>query len=106
MQRLVKVGLLRSVRGPRGGFTLAREPAEVTLLEVYEAIEGPVERATCVFGLPTCDGSNCILGCVLVEANQALLDHLSRTRLTDIRSVFLDPRFQIPPVIDEDESVN
>jgi len=40
MQRLGRAGLVQSVRGPRGGFSLARSPDAVTLLEVYEAALG------------------------------------------------------------------
>ncbi|MHC4475921.1 MAG: RrF2 family transcriptional regulator [Planctomycetota bacterium] len=45
MQQLVKVSILRSKRGPRGGFSLARPLNKVTLLEVIEAIEGPMEMS-------------------------------------------------------------
>ena len=62
MQRLVKVGLLSSVRGPKGGFSLAVDPQKVMLLEVFTAIEGPLETSSCLFGVPLCDGETCILG--------------------------------------------
>lgn len=39
---LRKAGLVRSVRGPRGGYALARPPEELTLAEVMEALEGPL----------------------------------------------------------------
>jgi len=51
MQRLTKLGLLRSIRGPGGGFLQARPPAQIKLLEVYEAVEGPLEPQDCVFSL-------------------------------------------------------
>jgi len=44
-QRLRRAGLVASKRGPGGGYTLARSPAEVTLREVIEAVEGPLEEA-------------------------------------------------------------
>jgi len=95
MQRLVKVGLLRSVRGPKGGFSLARRSDDVTLLDVFEAIEGPVEPSGCMFGLEDCDGKSCILGRVLFDANQMLLTHLSTTNLKSISGVFEDRGFMV-----------
>ena len=97
LQRLVKVGLLRSVRGPKGGFSLARDAAGTTLLEVFTAIEGPVESVDCLVGVALCDGQDCVLGKVMVEANQLLLDHLTRTNLKEISKVFLNGRIEIPP---------
>lgn len=42
MQELVKANILRSKRGPRGGFALARKPNRITMLDVIEAVEGPL----------------------------------------------------------------
>ncbi len=42
MQQLVRVGVLRSKRGPRGGFSLAKSPNKITMLEIVEAVEGPL----------------------------------------------------------------
>ena len=42
LQQLVKANILRSKRGPRGGFSLARPPKEITLLQVIEAVDGPM----------------------------------------------------------------
>ena len=42
LQQLVRANILRSKRGPRGGFNLARSPKKITLLEVIEAVEGPM----------------------------------------------------------------
>jgi Rrf2 family protein len=43
--RLRRAGLVRSKRGPGGGYTLARQPAEITLHDVVVAVEGPLEKA-------------------------------------------------------------
>jgi Rrf2 family cysteine metabolism transcriptional repressor len=45
MLRLVKPGLVRAVRGQKGGFVLARPPQHITLLDVLEALEGPMAIA-------------------------------------------------------------
>jgi Rrf2 family protein len=42
LQQLVRANVLRSKRGPRGGFSLARNPQKITLLQVIEAVDGPM----------------------------------------------------------------
>ena len=44
---LRRAGLVRATRGPRGGFTLARDAHEVTALEIVEALEGPIAPSVC-----------------------------------------------------------
>ncbi|MBE0647056.1 MAG: Rrf2 family transcriptional regulator [Bacteroidales bacterium] len=65
LQRLVKSDLLKSVRGPLGGFSLKREPKEYNLLEVYEAIEGPLEETDCPLAYEVCNYDQCIMGNVI-----------------------------------------
>lgn len=67
MQRLVKAGFLRSSRGPKGGFLMARPAREVTLLSIYEAMEGKVETDTCPFGKKICVFGECIFGDFMSE---------------------------------------
>lgn len=88
LQRLTKVGLLTSTRGPKGGFALARSPSDITLLEVFEAIEGPLVPCRCLFSEPWCDGSDCILGRAMVDANALLHHRLSTTTLADLSGIF------------------
>jgi Rrf2 family protein len=42
LQQLVRANVLRSKRGPRGGFSLAKSPKRITMLEIIEAVEGPM----------------------------------------------------------------
>lgn len=42
LQQLVRANVLRSKRGPRGGFSMARAPSKVSMLEVIEAVDGPL----------------------------------------------------------------
>jgi FeS assembly SUF system regulator len=48
VSRLSSAGLLKSVRGAGGGFRLARPAAMITLVEIVEAIEGPIALTSCV----------------------------------------------------------
>ncbi len=43
LQQLVRANILRSKRGPRGGFTLSRPADEITMLDLVESIDGPLE---------------------------------------------------------------
>lgn len=61
MQRLVKAGYLYSQRGPSGGFVLRRNPKDINFLELYEAIEGPIEVSTCPMDKQICPFDKCLL---------------------------------------------
>ena len=81
MQRLGKAGLVRSTRGPRGGFRLAREAEGITLLEVYEAVEGPVEPVRCLLGRPVCRGMSRLFGDFVHEFDTRFRGYLATTTL-------------------------
>lgn len=87
MQRLSKAGLVRSIRGPSGGFVLADRPQNITLLEVYEAIEGPFRQSQCLLSKKICMGEKCIFGDLLRKTNQMVYEHLKTTRLSDLGGV-------------------
>jgi Rrf2 family protein len=61
MQRLVKENFLESHRGPTGGFKLRKTPKDITLLQIYEAIEGKIEIGQCPLEKPICPFGKCIL---------------------------------------------
>jgi len=42
LQQLVRANVLRSKRGPRGGFSLAKPANKITMLEIIEAVDGPM----------------------------------------------------------------
>lgn len=78
-QRLVHVGIARAVRGPNGGFTLARPAAEISLLEIVEAVEGPFRLSQCLLGRPKCAKVNCILGALSDSINKQVTEFLAQT---------------------------
>jgi Rrf2 family protein len=88
LQRLAKVGLVKSVRGPKGGFVLGKPSDSITLLDVYESIEGPLEPNDCLFGTPVCSTGDCILGDLLATVNELVLEQLGGTRLSDLGHVY------------------
>ena len=50
LQPLVSAGVLRSTKGPNGGYRLARLPKQITLLEVVEAVDGTIRGEVPVVG--------------------------------------------------------
>ena len=86
MQRLVKAGLVASTRGPKGGFRLARPAETVTLLDVYEAVEGPVEPLGCLLGRPACRGSVCMFGDFLRDFDTRFRGYMATTTLHQLVS--------------------
>ncbi|MCX7047389.1 MAG: Rrf2 family transcriptional regulator [Candidatus Sumerlaeota bacterium] len=50
MTRLYAAGLVKSHRGPKGGFTIGKNPDEITVAEVLDATEGPIAIAPCIEG--------------------------------------------------------
>ncbi|NOZ84957.1 MAG: Rrf2 family transcriptional regulator [Deltaproteobacteria bacterium] len=85
MQRLTKAKLVRPIRGPNGGFMLARPAGKITLLEVFEAIDGKLETGDCLLAEPVCVGPGCILGNLLKNINNQVRDYLDGTRLSDLK---------------------
>jgi len=74
-----------SQRGMHGGFQLARRVAEISLLEVVEAIEGPTQLNLCIPQGPNCDRKDwCGAHSVWVEAQGALVKVLSKASVASL----------------------
>ena len=83
LQRLAKAGLVRSARGPKGGFTLAKPGDGITLLDVYETIEGKLEPLNCILNSRMCTGDFCIFGLLLSKVSSEVREYLTTRRLSD-----------------------
>lgn len=80
ISQLSIAGLLHTSRGARGGVTLAREPKQISLLEVIEAIDGPILLNECVSDKGTCTfDSDCPLRPVWCDAQEELVGRLKGT---------------------------
>ncbi|MBA2701076.1 MAG: Rrf2 family transcriptional regulator [Chloroflexi bacterium] len=88
-------GLVRSTRGARGGYELARAPETIPMGEVLRALEGPIAPMVCATGDPehatTCDrSSRCTVNVLWVRVRDAVtgaLDSMTLADLTPIRPV-------------------
>ena len=86
-QQLVKAQILRSSKGRRGGFALARPAHDISLLQIVEAMEGPYTLERCVVGFETCsDATPCAQHDLCKPIRQKMKEYLSNTTVADLGS--------------------
>lgn len=84
MQRLVKAGIVKSNRGPGGGFVLGEKPSKIRLLDIYIAIEGSFPHSNCLFEKKVCGKRSCFLGDFLRNINAECSDYFKNTTVGDL----------------------
>jgi len=84
MQMLVKNGYLKSNRGPTGGFQLNRPANTISLLEVYEFIEGTIECKFCSIPESECPFITCVFGNKAEKFSEEFVEYLRNTNISDL----------------------
>lgn len=80
VSQLSVAGLLQTSRGARGGVSLARPPEQISLLEVVEAIDGPILLNECVSPNGVCTfGDDCPMRPIWCDAQSELVERLNKT---------------------------
>jgi len=88
LQNLARRKLIRSFKGVRGGYELARPAAEITLEDIVEATDGQDVVTGCVLGLAECSEENpCPLHSSWKEVKVKLTEMLEQTTLADLAEV-------------------
>jgi Rrf2 family transcriptional regulator, iron-sulfur cluster assembly transcription factor len=84
-QQLSTARIIVGQRGITGGYLLARHPSLITLLDVVEAVDGPVIKRHCCLGVMGCQvKSMCVVLDTFVEANNRFADYLRGITLESI----------------------
>lgn len=83
LQRLAKAGFVNAKSGPRGGYSLALAADEIIMLEVFEAIDGPID-CCCTQSPAVCDGRTCVFGQLVTIVNKQVRDYLGGIRLSEL----------------------
>jgi Rrf2 family protein len=85
LQRLTKAGLLHSQHGINGGYTLARDPHEISAYEVIRAIDGPLFITACITVRGECDQTQrCTIREPLRKVNESIEEVLRRIKIAEM----------------------
>jgi FeS assembly SUF system regulator len=85
LKSLTRAGLLVSQRGSKGGYSLARTPGEISVVEMITALEGPVGFTECTIHPGACaQESSCQVRDPWHRINGAVRDALERITLADL----------------------
>ena len=93
LQQLARKGLLRSSKGPTGGFSLRTPAKDVTLLNIVESLDGLQEYQRCASGLAECNDD---MPCGMHESWKALrsriIEYLEGTSVSDVADALDEKR--------------
>lgn len=93
LQQLARKGLLRSSKGPTGGFTLRTSPKEISLIQLVEALDGLQDYQKCVSGLSECtDDAPCGMHDSWKALRSRIMDYLENTTISDLASALEQKR--------------
>ena len=96
MHQLVKAGVLKSVRGPTGGYTLARGAGAISLHEIAAPFQALQPRSQCLLGNRACDRTKpCAAHGRWRRINDEVASHLNNTTLADM--LIPEPRVEFSP---------
>ena len=86
LQDLIHAGVAVSRRGAHGGYALTRDPGEISVKQVMEAVEGPIALNVCTGGPNLCSVSpTCGMQHVWAEGQRRLIELFAATRLSDLQ---------------------
>jgi Rrf2 family protein len=90
---LRKAGLVTSVRGPQGGHALARNPTTITVLEIFEALEGPLQPIDCLEDNARCSFSrSCAIQDLWSDVQSSVSQLLGSVTIGDLAQKHADAR--------------
>ena len=85
LQQLARKGLLRSSKGPTGGFALRVDAGDIRLLDIVEALDGLAPYQQCASGLSECnDDMPCSMHDSWVALRSRIMDYLGKNSIADL----------------------
>lgn len=87
LQILARSNYVESVRGPKGGFILKKSADEITLLHIYELIEGELETEHCRKDHERCPFEDCVYGNVRERLSEEFKEFFKNRKLSDLKTI-------------------
>ena len=85
LRLLKQAGFVKSIRGPKGGHLLSKDPADITLGQIVRLFEGQSELVECVSNPEKCGKSDdCQVRLAWTEATRVLYEKLDSTTIADL----------------------
>lgn len=105
LQELARDGLLKSSKGPRGGFCLRQAPESISMLQIVEAVDGSGRYDRCISGHPECnDRVPCGMHASWKTLRSRIIEYLEGTTAADLakaleekRRLIAQPQRRVPP---------
>lgn len=105
LKSLVKAGVVASVRGSHGGYRLAHDPNRIPIVQVIEAIEGPIAVTECAETDVACEHeTNCGVRANWQRINRAVHDALAAISIADMTSPSIGGARLVPLLRSADEA--
>lgn len=83
MQKMNEAGLATSTMGPKGGFALSKSPSQINILEIIQAVQGPLTVNKCLSEEPCSRNNTCPLASTMKELQGYIVNFLSDATLAD-----------------------
>jgi len=93
LQQLARKGLLRSSKGPTGGFHLRQKPQEISLMHIVQSLDGLADYEKCASGLAECnDEQPCGMHDAWTALRKRIIEYLEHTSIADIQTALEEKR--------------
>lgn len=90
LRKLTQSGIIMSYRGINGGYTLGKSEKEITLKDIIESIEGPINISRCLDSIYNCNANKegaCSVHNEFSRIQKILIEELSSKSIADLRSM-------------------
>ncbi len=89
LNTLTKQDYVKSIRGPKGGYKLNKDPRAIKLLEVFEMMEGPILSSPCGLTKSQCPFKSCVFGDITFQLTEMFVDFLRDKTVKELSEINL-----------------